>query len=557
MIEELHIRALGVIEDASLHLSPGFTVVTGETGAGKTMVVTALELLLGARADGNLVRTGTDCAHIEAVVHPAPEAARPWVDDMDAPVIVSREIPADGRSRARINGRLVPISALTELLGASVEVHAQHEHVRLARTDVQRDLLDRYAGEVHQRTLGQYRERHSAWHELLQRRATLQQDTQARARELDRLHYEIAEIDAAGLDPDSDGSIGTELARFERADEILQTVGVAVEALGSDGAGDVIGRAVDALRRLDLDDADVNSLRDRVEALAAESSELARDLRAYGEAVEADPARLAALQDRQRVLADLQRKYGEDVAAVLGYRQAAADRATELEAATSDESALGEQIDAIHAELIDLAERLSHGRRTAAQRLADDCNAHLADLGMPHARFAVDITEVDDLTADGANRIVFQLAANPGEPARELARAASGGERSRVSLAIEVALADVDGVQVLVFDEVDAGIGGTTAMAVGEKLARLSLQGDAQRQVVCVTHLAQLAAFADVHHVVEKGVAGGRTVTTSRHVDEDARVNELSRMLGGDALAAEGIDHARMLLDTAQSRRAS
>jgi DNA repair protein RecN (Recombination protein N) len=559
VIDELHIRGLGVIEDASLRLAPGLTVVTGETGAGKTMLVTALELLLGARADSGLVRSGADAALAEAVIAPPPAEAADWVGEGDEELVVSREIPADGRSRARIGGRLAPVSALAEVLGRHVEVHAQHEHVRLTRPEVQRQLLDRYAGDPHGRTLAAYREAHTAWRELTRRRDRLEADARERARELDRLRFEVAEIDAAQLDPDADEDLGRELELLAHAEEVQLAAATAAGALGSEGAQEPLGVAVDALRRLAVDDATLDELRGRADALAAEASELAADVRAFGEATEADPHRLAALQERQALVRQLTRKYGADVSAVLAYADEARMRLEALEAEEADAGDLDRQLVDAEERLRGLAEDVRRGRRTAAGRLAEVVDGHLADLAMPHGRFQVEVEPLDDgeLTADGGDRVTFLLAPNPGEPARPLAQASSGGERSRVSLAVEVALADIDDASVLVFDEVDAGIGGATAMAVGEKLARLAAGGAGRaRQVLCVTHLAQLAAFADVHHVVEKGLRDGRTVTTTRQVAADDRVPELSRMLGGDAAATAGLEHARELLAVARERRA-
>ncbi len=560
MLEELAITSLGVIEQATLELAPGLTVVTGETGAGKTMVVTALELLLGARADASLVRAGAPSAVASAVIRPVPPDAAGWVADDADELVVSRELRAEGRSRARVAGTLAPVSALAEVLGRHVEVHAQHEHVRLARPEVQRGLLDRSAGDPHARTLARYRDAHGRWRELCDRRDRLVADARERARELDRLRAEVAEIEAAGLDPDRDGGIDRHLDVLAHAEELQVATTEAAAALGSDGAGEPLGVAVAALRRLMVDDPALDALTARAVALAAEATELAVDLRGYGEDVEADPARLAALQERKAVLQVLTRKYGSDVDAVLAYARDAGERLQALEAEEADADDLDARIAETYAALVALAEDVRRGRRHAADALARAVDGHLADLGMPHASFSVEVAPLEDgvLTADGGDRVDFLLAPNPGEPARPLGQAASGGERSRVSLAVEVALADVDDVDVLVFDEVDAGIGGATAMAVGEKLARLATGAEGRpRQVLCVTHLAQLAAFADVHHVVEKGVRDGRTVTTTRRVAEDDRVAELARMLGGEATAAAGLEHARELLARAGERRAS
>ncbi len=559
MIEELHIAGLGVIEAASLRFAPGLTVMTGETGAGKTMLVTAVQLLLGARADGDLVRAGADLARAEAVIAPAPPQAGEWVDDGDDALVVAREIPVQGRSRARLGGRLVPASALSEALGAHIEVHTQHEHVRLARPEVQRTLLDRFAGDVHTATLARYRDAFSTWRALLARRDEIHVAARERARELDRLLAEVAEIEGAELDPEADGLLDQQLERLAHAEEIRTGTAAAVEALGSSGAGDALGIALDALRRLPVDDPELDELRSRAQGLAAEAAELAADVRAHGEAVDADPAHLAGLQERKRTVSGLARKYGAEIADVLAYATEARTRIEALRAAEIDAGTLEGAIDAARSELDALALEVRHGREVAAAALAEAVDGHLADLAMPHASFEVEVAALDgEPTAHGADRTTFLLAANPGEPPRPLATAASGGERSRVSLAVEVAFADVDDASVLVFDEVDAGIGGATAMAGGEKPARLAAGGrdgsrDA-RQVLCVTHLAQLAAFADVHHVVEKGLRGSRTVTTTREVAADARVAELARMLGGEVTGAAGGEHARELLDAARTR---
>ncbi len=550
MIDELLIRDLGVIEEASLRLSPGLTVITGETGAGKTMVVTALELLLGARADAGLVRSGAEKAYIEARLAPAPAAAEDWADGEDE-LIVSREIPADGRSRARINGRLAPVSALRDVIGEAVEVHAQHEHVRLERPAVQRSLLDRFAGDAHARNLERYRDLHGRWRAAVSRRERLDDDARERARELDRLEFELAEISAAGLDPEADGTIASRLELLEHAEELAGSARRAELAVGSEGAGEPLGAAVSALRAVRVDDEAYRNLRDRAEGLAAESAELAADLRRFADELELDEEVLEELRDRRQLIAGLQRKYGESIETILDYAASAADRVAALRSEQDEATGLDEQIRSLRAELDEVATTVRRGRQVAGEALARAVDGHLGDLAMPHARFGV-VVEPTDPGPTGADTVRFELVANPGDPPRPLATAASGGERSRVALALEVALADVDEASVIVFDEVDAGIGGATALAVGAKLARLA-HG---RQVLCVTHLAQLAAFADVHHVVEKGVRGGRAVTTSRTVEEDGRAAELARMLSGDPGRDAGLRHAEELLAEARGRRA-
>lgn len=559
MLDQVHIRRLGVIEEVDLDLETGLTVLTGETGAGKTMVVTALELLVGARSDSTLVRSGADEGLVEARVAPVPETAGEWTDPDGADMVLAREVLASGGSRARIDGRLAPIGALGEVLGELVEVHAQHDQVRLGRPAVQRELLDRFAGEPHARTLDRYRETYTAWQDAVQRLESLAEDARERAREIDRLEHEIGEIEAVAPDPDGDGTLGARLSRLEHAEELRQAVGTAAAALGSEGAGEPVGVAVTALRRLGVEDPELDALRSRLADLTELLTDLAADLRHYGESVDVDARTLEEVRERHRVIVDLTRKYGEDVDAVLEYAGEARER---LERLRGEEVTAGE-LEGEVAELADevarQADEVSQGRRVAADQLEDRVVGHLADLGLEHARFGIEVEERDEPGPHGRDTVRFLLAANPGEPAVPLGQGASGGERSRTALAIEVALADVQDTAILVFDEVDAGVGGATAMAVGEKLAQLAAPAadGTRRQVLCVTHLAQLAAFADVHYVVEKGITGGRTVTTVRRVGEDARPAELARMLGGDAARDVGIAHAAELLAEAETRRAS
>jgi DNA repair protein RecN (Recombination protein N) len=565
VIEELHIRGLGVIEDVSIVLAPGLTVVTGETGAGKTMIVTALELLLGARSSTDLVRRGADAASVEAVLTldrsrlPEEHAAglvQQGTGEGDAACIVGREIPAEGRSRARIDGRLVPVATLQELLGGTVEVHGQHEHVRLERPAVQRAMLDRFAGEAHGRRLAGYRERYASWRALERRQELLRTDARERARRIAQLQSERDDIDALRIDLDLDARIDLDLDRMINADELRRQVDVAVGALGSDGAGEDVATALMALRRAPVADVDLAALTERVTVLSRELSELTADLASYATDVESDEGQLDALQLRKRDLTAVMRRFGATLEEVLSFRDEVDVELRELLALEGDAEGLGAELAAARSELLILAAELSESRRSAAGSLAGIVDGHLAELGLEHARFSASVvTDGSERPGpDGTDEVVFLLAANPGEPAARLGAGASGGERSRVALAIEVALADVDDAAVLVFDEVDAGVGGSTAIAVGEKLARLAHSGGRPRQVLCVTHLAQVAAFADVHHVVEKQVRDGRTVTRVRRIEDESRVDELSRMLGGEATAEAGLDHARRLLQAARMR---
>jgi len=558
MLEALRIRDLGVIDEAELTFGPGLNVLTGETGAGKTMIVHALELLLGRRADADQVRHGAASALVEGCIRPVPPSAAEWAEDGE--LIVAREVSAAGegsRSRARVNGRMAPVSTLAEIAGACVDVHGQHESVRLADPQMQRDLLDRSGGAAVRRALEAYRAAWQAWTDERAERERLSGDARERARERDRLRFELDEIASAAPEPGESGRLAAELSRLEHAEGLLAAAGAAGDALGAEGAArDLLGTAQAALRPAGGLDPGLDALAARVEAAAAEIQDLVMDLRGYAEGLELDPVRLESLRERHALLAELTWKYGPqeqprgtvDTDAVL---QAAAAFAQEL-ARLDDEAARASASDGRLAELEAavraLGAELRAARAAAATRLCATVEGHLAELAMPGARLDVAL-EPAEPGPHGTERIVFSLAANPGEPSLPLARAASGGERSRVALAVRLALADADDTPVLVFDEVDAGIGGAVAQAVGRKLAELA-RG---RQVLCVTHLAQLAAFADVHFTVDKTQRGGRTVATVRALDEESRVVELSRMLSGSPDSELAAGHAAELRQAARS----
>ena len=569
VLTELLIRDVGVIEEVTLELAPGLNVLTGETGAGKTMVVSALELLLGARADADSVRAGATAALVEGRFEPPPAGADDWLGDGDEDLVVSREVAAadagsGGRSRARLGGRLAPASALTEVVGRAVEVHGQSEAVRLAQPAVQRELLDRSGGPELADAAARYAAAHRAWREAAEELERLRGGERERLRELDRLRYELDEIDGLGLRAGEEEELAADLRRMERAEALGAAAAGAAAALTDDGgARDALGAAVAALRGVAGLDEALASLLGRAEGLAAEAQDLGLELGAYAAGLEADPRRLEALRERHAALVRLTRKYGSgqeavggvDTAAVLAYAEQARARAATLESGDARAAALDAEVERLEAAVGEAAAALRARRRAAGERLAAAVADHLRELAMAEARLEV-VVEPIPPAAHGADRVELLLAANAGEPARPLGKVASGGERSRIALALRLALADATGgadggPAVLVFDEVDAGVGGATALAVGRKLARLA-RG---RQVLCVTHLAQLAAFADAHFVVAKRNRDGRTVAAVERVDDAARVTELSRMLSGTPDSARAAEHAEELRALAVAER--
>jgi DNA repair protein RecN (Recombination protein N) len=535
VLTELRVRDLGVIEDLSLTFDEGMTVLTGETGAGKTLVVEALQLVLGGRATPTLVRAGATEALVEA---------RFVVDSAEGEreIIISRAVPAHGRSRAWIDGQMAPVSALADASSALVEIHGQHAHQSLTTPAAQRAVLDAYAGT----DLEPVRLLRAQLREVATSVAALGGDAQQRAREADVLRYQVHEIAAAHLsDPDEDEALRLQETRLAdasahreaaaRAWELLESATGSGSGSGPDDGG-VLARLTEAAGLLAGREA-FDEHRQRIEAAAIDLADVAHTLRDEVESWEDDPDRLVAVQERRRLLADLRRKYGVDLATVMAFAQEAAARLNDLDNADAVAARLeGERV-ALAGELAAAEEKVRLVRSRAATKFATLVGKRLADLAMPGAR--VEIRVGPEGTGDP---IEAALGANVGEAVLPLAKAASGGELARAMLAIR--LVAMGGPQTMVFDEVDAGVGGAAALALGAALHEVSRA----RQVLVVTHLAQVAAKADQQITVRKGEAAGRTLTTAVPVGGEERVIELSRMLSGHPDSDVARAHARELL---------
>jgi DNA repair protein RecN (Recombination protein N) len=572
MLAELRIRDLGVIDDAHLEVSAGLNVLTGETGAGKTMVVDALALLLGGRADPGAVRAGRPAALVEGRLQAGDDGevaaalAAAGVEDEDGEVLVARQVLVEGRSRAQLQGRMATVAAVADVVRPLVEVHGQHEFQDLLRPGVQRDLLDRFAGEP---ALAPRAAFAAGWRRL--RAVTRELDDLAtrareREREIDLLRHQLEEIDAAQVRVGESDELAAEAERLANAEALQQAAALAHQLLEGDedaGAATALGAAARAVQGPAGHDRALGELAQRAQALAAEVDDLASSLRAYAEAVLVDPARLEEVNARMAQLRDLERKYGDDEAAVLAFAAEAAARLAELEGGTLRSEALEAEAAELRRELAGTGAALTAARREAAARLGEALRVELADLAMPNAEVVVAVEQDPDdnglevdgrrlaASEDGLDRVDLRLAAHPGAPLRPLGRAASGGELSRVMLALRVVLAGVDRTPTLVFDEVDAGVGGRTAAAVGRRLAQLARR----HQVLVVTHLPQIAAHADRHFTVEKTSAGGATSTDVRLLDDAGRVGELSRMLAGMEGSGLAQAHAEELLAAAAAAK--
>ncbi|MCW2769620.1 MAG: recN [Aeromicrobium sp.] len=560
MWQHLKLSSLGVIDSAELELSAGFTVITGETGAGKTMVVTALGLLRGERADLGLVRVGSDQARVEASIGVRPGAAAVTAVEGaggridDDVVILGRVLSAAGRSRAVAGGATVPAALLAEVTDELVAVHGQSDQHRLLRATEQRAALDRFAGEPLAEAAEAYAPVYSRWRTVERTLEELRTHGQERARELDVLRFGLDEIAAVEPVAGEDEALRTEESRLAHSESLARAADEAHRLLAGDGDLDAarsrVADASGALRDAAGHDPELDALTERVLEIGILLDEVGTDLGSYSAGVELDPERLAVLQDRRAALAGLQRKYGPTLDDVIAWADKSAARLGEL---GNDDEAVA-ALEAERADLVPevrrLAERLSVLRTEAAGRLSALVDTELAQLSMPSARLEVQVTSSAETTPGphGVDDVELLFAANSGTGLRPLHKGASGGELSRLMLGLEVVLADRTTVPTLVFDEVDAGIGGKAAVEVGRRLARLAEHA----QVIAVTHLPQVAAFADHHFVVSKDDDGNVTSSSVLRVDEASRVDELARMLAGQEDSATAQAHARELLDLAR-----
>jgi len=572
VIEELRIRSLGVIDDAVLEFDPGFTVLTGETGAGKTMVVTGLGLLLGARADAGQIRRGAKQAVVEGTVRVAPGGpvveritdAGGSVDDDVA--IIARSVTTQGRSRAHVGGAGTPVAVLADLAIELAAVHGQSDQHRLLQPPRQRGLLDAFAQDDDEHV--QYRLLHTAFIDLQQRLEGLADQRETRLQEADLLRFGLEEIAQTRPEIGEDVALLAEEQRLAHADELHRAAGSARQLLDSDGDSDgAIVQLAESRRILDAvreHDEVLAKLADRVAELGYLTTDVAADLASYLDGVAVDPLRLSIVSDRRAALAHLTRKYGSTIDDVLQWSEKAISRLADLDSTDDELERLTDSLQTLRSQLSDSAWQLSKRRQSAAAELGGKVTKEMAALAMPHAVLSVVVEqrEADGglqlpdgrcarFGADGIDEVTIVLQPHADAPAQPLAKGASGGELSRVMLALEVVLAGVDPVPTFVFDEVDAGVGGKAAVEVGRRLARLARSA----QVIVVTHLPQVAAFADRHLVVSKSDDGVVTSSDVMALDASNRPKELARMLAGLEDSALGQAHAEELLELAASEK--
>jgi DNA repair protein RecN (Recombination protein N) len=539
-IAELSVKDLALVSELRLELGPGLTVLTGETGAGKSMLVDALLAATGGRVAAGMVREGADRAKVEAV----------FAGVGDDELICSREIQS-GRAPARINGETVPLAKLAETGGALVAIHGQGEQLRLARPAVQRDLLDAYGG--HERSRAAVLFAHRALQDILAQRASLGGDPRERARRLALLEHEVTEIDGARIEPDEQATLDARLAVARSAERLRESAASVHELLLGERAS-VRDRLALAARDLAAA-ADIDPrLADHAMRLAASVDEVAdvgADLRRYAESLEADPRELARLESRNDALAELRRKYGPSLDDVIAYGERARRELSDVSSQEERLARLDGERRAAEDALVATTAALHSAREKSAKKLAKSVEAELTLLGLARCRFTVTLEPVEP-DASGADRVTFRIAPNPGEPFAPLQEIASGGELSRIMLALEVVLAAQDETPVLVFDEVDAGVGGRLGEVVGRALWSLARQ----HQVLCVSHLAQVAAYADAHVKVRKEVRGGRTHVIAERLGTRDSATELADMLGAGGSSKSLAAGARELQDGAAGWKA-
>ena len=577
MLEQIRIRGLGVIDDAELELGPGFTAVTGETGAGKTMVLTGLGLLMGGRADAGAVRSGADRAVVEGRVRVDPagpaakRAAEAGAELDDGDLLLSRAVSAEGRSRAHLGGRSVPVGVLADLADDLVAVHGQGDQRRLLGPTRQREALDRFAGAAVAEPLSAYADRYERLRTVQAELDEVTARTRERLQEADLLRHGLAEIAQIEPEPGEDVALGAEEQRLAHSDGLRRAAVSAHACLTADDAAvdaaDALGLVAAARRSLEPQqehDPALAALAGRLAEASYLLADVAADLASYAADVDTDPARLAAVQERRAALGTLTRKYGADVDAVLAWADEASRRLVHLDGDDERVARLREERESLRSELSDLATGVSAARADAAQRFAEAVGDELGALAMPNARLVVDVrrrADPDGLVvggqavafgAAGIDEVEILFAAHAGAVPRPLDRGASGGELSRLMLAVEVVFAGADPVPTFVFDEVDAGVGGKAAVEVGRRLARLARNA----QVLVVTHLPQVAAFADRHLQVVKAEDGRVTSSGVVTLDGAGRVLELSRMLAGLEGSATARAHAEELLAAAATGKA-
>ena len=562
MIEEIYIRDLGVIEEARLRLGPGLTVVTGETGAGKTMVLTALGLLLGERADSSSIRSGQEQAFVEGrwFLKNSEDLGK-RLDEAgasleDGELILNRSVSNEGRSRASVSGRATPVSVLSDIGEQLVVVHGQADQIRLKSATAQRQALDQFAGSGLSITLGEYQKHFRAWKSSKAQLEAITSALETRLAEAEQLRIAVAELEVAQPQLGEDVVLAEKAERLTHLEDLRLAATTAHEALSSEGFQDgqdavtLLGQARRALEQVGSHDSELQRISETIREVGFQVNDIAAEISGYVDALEGDGAKdLEIIQERRAVLNSLTRRFGPSHDDVLAFWADASNRLLELDSSSDQIDALSAQVSAEYQRMSDLAAEVSEIRRVNASQLAEQVSHELKSLAMSGATLVVSVSRAADFGPTGIDEVAILLSAHQGAEPRALGKGASGGELSRIMLAIEVVLAKTEQAPTFIFDEVDAGVGGAAAIEVGRRLAMLAQQA----QVIVVTHLAQVAAYANSHLRVLKSSAGGFTASDVVSLNQEQRVAELARMLSGLTDSESGLAHAAELLERAHS----
>jgi len=552
VLRELRVRDLALIEEARLEFGPGLNVLTGETGAGKTVLVEALDLLLGGRGDSGLVKEGADRLELEAAFEikdggSLKELAKGEGLELEGgEVILRRVMSGDGKSRCYVNGRMCTVGFLSSIGEHLVDIHGQHEHQRLLRPSSHIQYLDEYGTREHRGLLEDYVKIWGEWREVRESLEKACMNEAERLREIDLLRYQVREIESAAPREGEMEELLMERGRMQNREELFQAARAAYLSIVGDGEGegirDRLGEAGAALERASSLDGDLGAWAERLREAQDQLSDISFELHTYIESLEFEPGRLEEVETRLRVLGGLSRKYGRDTGRITEYLEEARGRLEELENLDEKRDELERQAALLREKLAATAARLSESRAALAEKLTGETNRELKELNMAGMRFRVEIEKAGDFGERGGDVVEFRVSPGKGLPYRPIARIASGGELSRIMLALKLALARADAVPTLIFDEVDSGIGGVTADVLAEKLSRIARY----HQVFSITHLPQIAAFSDHHMSVTKREDAGGIITEVEVLEGDSRVEELVRMLGGEKATAR--KHALALL---------
>jgi DNA repair protein RecN (Recombination protein N) len=571
LLRQLQIQNYALIKSLDLEFREGLTVLTGETGAGKSIILDAIAMLTGSRAYTEAIRTGAEAAWLAATFDTTGiSGLAEFLTEMgfeagNNELVLAREIHRSGRNKCWVNGRLATVSALKEIGSLFVEIHGQQEHQAVLDPHQHLDMLDAMGGDALQVLRGKVAAAYAKRRSLQQERQRLILSEQDRLRQIDLLEFQQEEIAAANLVVGEEVELKREREFLRHGEKLREAVASGYhilygQGMGANGVLDGLGEVVSLVEQVAKYDERLTSILRMLEEASANAQEAAWELRGYGEELDADPQRLSQVEDRLALIHRLERKYGEGTAAIVAYGEKIEAELEELRGSELRVTQLEEDLEKVKAELCDLAGQLSAMRQTIAVELERKVLQELPDLNLGNARFRIELSQTTSeegipypntdsrslvqVSKDGVDNVEFMFSANPGEDLKPLAKVASGGEASRLMLALKSVLAAADGVPTLIFDEVDTGIGGRTARAVGAKLAALAKQ----RQVLCVTHLAQVAGVADHHLAISKEVGGGSTRVTVQVLDKDARVEEVARMLAGDGGSEVSRQHARQLL---------